>query len=105
MDEASGAANVGDGIVLCWVLAVADASNHSSGINITAKRARLFLSMTSRPRASRGDPDFAGARFVSPGWNNFVTESWIGQYNARHKFGRLEVRFSNRTPIPTLMQR
>ena len=47
MDEASGAANVGDGFVSCWVLVVADASNHSNGINVAAKRARLFLSMSS----------------------------------------------------------
>jgi hypothetical protein len=47
MDKVSRAANVGDGIVSSWTLVVADASNHSNGINVTAKRARLFLTMSS----------------------------------------------------------
>jgi hypothetical protein len=65
MDEVSGAANVGDGLVSRWVLVVADASNHSNGINVAAKRARLFLSMSSDLVHPGGDPDFAGAaRFV-----------------------------------------
>jgi hypothetical protein len=47
MDEVSRAANVRDGFVSCWVLVVADASNHSIGINVAAKRARLILTMSS----------------------------------------------------------
>lgn len=52
--------------VSCWLLVVANALNHSNGINVIAKRIRLFLCM-SQGLVIPMTTDFAGPACFVPG--------------------------------------